>query len=523
MKKIILVDDEIFARKGLLGLISWNDYGFEIAGEANDGEEAIQLIEELQPDLVISDIRMPVMDGLSLIGEIRDRGIASPKFVIISGYGDFKYAQQAVRFGVQDFLLKPIDEEELAQTLIRIKGVLDREVSRHDSRQSLNLRLERLLAGESDPGYARETANLLGFRADQDFCYFLVERNNTPFGSASEAEAQQRLSGWKRAAAETFGQSLKVTVCEQGVSTFGLIVPSDSLTGLGKSWQALGEALVRAIPEEERAEVRIYAGKPAKGLHAVAESYRTAKKAVRYKFAFADSRFIGYEQTLEAELNYVELDAKLHARLVESVEESDAGSCAHLVDRMFETFCRERFAPESVRSAIARCVLGVISIVREMEGAEQELSSLKPVLDWHEEPHTPDGLKRLFHTFLTESLAYIAELRKEKAKGDICKIKSYIEANYRENLSLKSIAKKFYMNPVYLGQLFKKTYGVYFNDFLLNIRVQEAKKLLRKTDLRVYEIASYVGFSNADYFATQFEKVEGKTPTEYKNSLLAKN
>nr|WP_255807778.1 helix-turn-helix domain-containing protein [Cohnella mopanensis] len=89
-------------------------------------------------------------------------------------------------------------------------------------------------------------------------------------------------------------------------------------------------------------------------------------------------------------------------------------------------------------------------------------------------------------------------------------------------MSLKSISKRFYMNPVYLGQLFKKTYGVYFNEFLLHIRIDEAKKQLRQTNKRVYEIAANVGFGNADYFVSQFEKVEGKTPTEYKNAMIAK-
>jgi two-component system response regulator YesN len=87
---------------------------------------------------------------------------------------------------------------------------------------------------------------------------------------------------------------------------------------------------------------------------------------------------------------------------------------------------------------------------------------------------------------------------------------------------LKTISKRFYMNPVYLGQLFKKTYGVYFNEYLLQIRIAEAKRQLRQTDRKVYEIAASVGFGNADYFVCQFEKVEGRTPTEYKNAILAK-
>ncbi|MBO9598418.1 MAG: response regulator, partial [Cohnella sp.] len=127
MMKIILVDDEIFVRKGLLALIPWQRLGYEVVGEADDGEEAMKLIDRLRPDVVITDIRMPVMDGLRMIGNVRENGGYAPKFIIISGYSDFKYAQQAVRYGVQDFILKPIDEDELTVALLRIKDLIEEE------------------------------------------------------------------------------------------------------------------------------------------------------------------------------------------------------------------------------------------------------------------------------------------------------------------------------------------------------------------------------------------------------------
>jgi len=135
---------------------------------------------------------------------------------------------------------------------------------------------------------------------------------------------------------------------------------------------------------------------------------------------------------------------------------------------------------------------------------------------------SPAELKRLLSSFLLECASFVCKLRKEYAKGGIQKIKAYIEAHYNENISLKSIASVFYMNPVYLGQLFKKTYGLHFNEFLLQLRIGEAKKLLRQTDCRVYEIAEKVGFGSADYFVTRFEKLERMTPTEYRNKLLEK-
>jgi len=143
------------------------------------------------------------------------------------------------------------------------------------------------------------------------------------------------------------------------------------------------------------------------------------------------------------------------------------------------------------------------------------------MLGWQDINLSLGELKKLFTVFIEESQQSIAELRKEQQKGGIQKIKCYIEGNFSQNISLKSIAAQFYINPVYLGQLFKKTYGVYFNEFLLQLRVNEAKKLLRQScSMRIYEIAEKVGFSNSDYFVTQFEKIEHMTPTEYRNKLM---
>lgn len=117
MLKVLLVDDEMYVRKGLYELIDWMDLNMEIIGEAENGAEALNLIESLQPDVIITDIRMPILDGLELIRAVEKMPLLEPVFIIISGYHDFKYAQQAIRYGVHDYILKPIDDEELTTTL----------------------------------------------------------------------------------------------------------------------------------------------------------------------------------------------------------------------------------------------------------------------------------------------------------------------------------------------------------------------------------------------------------------------
>lgn len=155
-----------------------------------------------------------------------------------------------------------------------------------------------------------------------------------------------------------------------------------------------------------------------------------------------------------------------------------------------------------------------------MGGNDEGLQQLKELAQQSHEGWNLRLLKDAFLIALEEAEDYVSHLRMERSKGDISKIKRYIDANYTENINLKSIAALFYMNPVYLGRLFRKSYNQYFNDYLLNLRIHEAKKLLRQTDLRMYEVAARVGFQNADYFVTQFEKLVKLSPTEYRNLLM---
>jgi len=521
MKKTILVDDEYFARKGLLGLIPWEKYGYEIIGEAEDGEEALELIERLAPDLVITDIRMPVVDGLELIQTVRERGDKSTKFIIISGYGDFKYAQQAVRFGVQDYLLKPIDEVELTDTLGRIAELSKPTWTEAGDRLIQSSLFGRLLSGQMDVKDISEAARVLGLPKDKPMRYFELELNDAPT-TLTEAERLERLEMAKEAARAVLAR------CSPGNEPF-LYARSSSEIGFlafetgAENTRKLAEELLRTINKKIQGEVRIYAGALSPELSFAKNSYLTALESTAYKYAWEARRVILYEETKDIVLQVRDIDTSLFSELMESLELNAGDSMTLYVDRMFEEFQEQRFTPESIASSISRAVHGITRIIQTMQGNENSIATLRPIMQWQQEPRTLSGVKRLFIDFLSECSDYISELRCSKGKGDIGKIKAYIENHFSENMSLKSISKRFFMNPVYLGQLFKKTYGVYFNEFLLRIRIDEAKKQLRQTNKKVYEIAANVGFGNADYFVSQFEKVEGKTPTEYKNAMIAKD
>jgi len=524
LHRAILVDDEPFTRKGLMKLIDWETCGFQIVGEADNGEDALELIKRVQPELVITDIRMPVIDGLELIRCVTMENIAAPYFIIISGYNDFNYAQQAMRYGVHDFVVKPIDEIEFAHTLTKLndKLKLKQEEQVRNNRLLGGEMIQSLILGEANEATISEWEQRLHLKEEDRIFYLFAELNdNYNWFPYEEKVSYARFK-------ELVEQELvRIASAEQPIclnehrNRIGILLPGYLLAQWGGDLERLLIAFRDALDEHLGKGVFLYAGSAVQGLSEIRESYKTAKEAILYKYINEDSRIVIFDQIQSEKLNYIGFDPADFNKFMEQMEELQLEAAITIVNKWFHDFREKRYAPEAVKMNIQLCLMGILKTIRNMEGDEQSLLTLGPLLSWHDSHLSLGELKKLFIAFIEESQLSIAELRREQLKSDIQKIKSYIEANYSQNISLKSIAALFYVNPVYLGQLFKKTYRVYFNEFLLQLRVNEAKKLLRQSrTMRIYEIAEKIGFSNADYFVTQFEKIEHMTPTEYRNKLL---
>jgi two-component system, response regulator YesN len=524
MHRVLLVDDETYTRKGIRNLVDWQSCGFEVVNEADNGEDALSMIESIKPDLVITDIRMPVLDGLELIRRTKENKLlVQPFFIIISGYDDFKYAQQAVRYGVQDFILKPIEAEVIEAALRQLNDKLfaERRRAREQEQVRGEMMITSLIQGDIDEQMLPEYSRLLNLRGENHLRYVFIELNDVhPWREVEYPFDQERIKlGIIQTLREEFAQD---SFLYEHRNRYGLIwIERESAQfSSGKQHTSDFPSLQEKLTTLLETPVFIYLGKQVDSLRDLSESYRTAKNATLYKFIKNDSRLVVYEHIEFIPLSFIDLDQSWYHRFIEQIEEQGTQPVMSSIDVLFKNFQANHLAPEAIKLAIHQCVSGILKIMKQMEFQSDELHTLDAIVSWQDMNLSLDELKRLFSAFIMESMDRLSKHRKESIKGGIQKIKSYIETNYADNISLKGIASHFYMNPVYLGQLFKKTYGVFFNEFLLQIRVNEAKKLLRQTDLRIYEIAERVGFSNSDYFVTQFEKTQHMTPTEYRNTLM---
>ena len=512
--KVFIVDDDRYVRKGLISLIDWEGCGYEVCAEADNGEDALEYIQRYNPDLVITDIKMPVLDGLELIKNIVEHKKANPNFIIISGYSDFKYAQKALKYGVQDFILKPIDKEEMEETLKKVAEKLTKELQLNKSRENILAvtAFNDLITGEVKDEFLHDCVNKLNINKAKGIAYIIIEINNV---------AVNPIKTRRIITTTMHGEDLNTTILmrEHGNNRIGMLVNSDEIQKFRGNIIDFTEGLKTELTTNLKTDVTIYVGRIVNEPVNIKDSYESAIQALQFKYVEPSDKPIVYGNTQNTSVNYIELDNAQYQLLMEQIEENKKLDIRKTIDSMFEQFQEKAFAKDAVRTSINRVVHEVIKTLQSMDGDENNLVSLQQTLNWDNQPNTLIVIKEIFLDFILEAAELINKLNKASAIGNVRRIKQYVDSHYQDDLTLKKIANKFFMNPVYLGQLFKKNYGMYFKEYILQVRINEAKRNLRQTDMRIYQVAQNVGFSNPDYFVTQFEKATGMTPTQYRKKL----
>ncbi|MDM5327460.1 response regulator [Neobacillus sp. CF12] len=525
MNKVILVDDEMYFRKGLRNLINWEDCGFQVVGEAANGEDALKLIHEVNPDLIITDIRMPVLDGIGLIKQAIEIEAIQSKFIIISGHSDFIYAQQALRYGVHDFVLKPIDQDEIEQTLRSLSKTINEQKKLHDQRMEEQAKVvfNHLLLGKAEEiEHSGDLLNLLSVGNPNEFFYLLIEVNGV-FDESNlnnEERVRQIKLTLTSVIRDVCSSHERIWVQKVAQCAVGVLITSNHLSRFQMSINKFMTWVKKELTIRISEDFTFYAGEAVPSLTLLKKSADAVERARQHKYANNEDGIIFFEDIVEKQITYAEPDETIYQSLIEHIEEESTTQIIHSLEILFQSLVAKKLSQTAVLASLNSFVYSVLKIIKKMGGDPSNLQSYRIIYTLHNYNLTMPQLKDLIIDFIIECKDEISKLRKQSANGEAHKIKQYIDLHYHENISLKTIASKFFMNPVYLGQLFKKTYGIYFKDYLLQVRINEAKKMLRQSEKRIYEIAECVGFNNTDYFVTIFGKLENITPSEYRNKLI---
>jgi two-component system, response regulator YesN len=508
MLQVLLVDDEPWVLEGLRTMVNWEKHGFQVCGEALDGPEALLKMQELQPDLVVTDIHMPVISGLELIERSKRLLVKPPKFVILSGYDDFNYALTAMRQRVAEYLLKPIDEEGFEAILDRLALTIaeERELERSSSRkQSLfkNNILNRLIQGEEGAQLEQEAAAALQLEGDPELCCLLIDVGAYP------PDLKQRVLGY-------FPLNADRSFLD-GLGRVGVIVRTDELPQT--QLEEIGLAMSGGLSGPE-SPVIVAMSSAGKGIRSIRELYQQTLETVKAKREQGKIGFFlpcHHPQPMKTE----EVLKGKFEQLLDAVLEGDAGAAEAAVEEVFGSSACGLAGVESIRAFAANMELTLCRRIKKA-GGDADVFMVRVQSNEGDSGGMNDypSLKRYLHKLCREASLMLAGLRRQNENNTMFQVIQYVDEEFRSKLKLQTLAKKFHMNPTYLGQVFKKETGKAFNEYLNEKRIEEAKRLLKRTPMKISDIALQVGYPNTDYFISKFKQATGILPSVFKSEFL---
>ncbi|MFD0716262.1 response regulator [Paenibacillus sp. GCM10027626] len=520
MYKALIVDDEPRILKGLHNIIQWEDYGIEIAGQAGNGAEALRMIEGSRISILITDIHMPEMDGLELIRQLKRRGL-SVRTIILSGYSDFTYVKEAALLGIENYLLKPIVRDELSSTLLNIIEKIEHETNQqiHLRNASLILKnniLYRWLMGNISHVQLKERADLL--QIDLNSQHYVVGLIKLIFEEDHEPVYKNLMNfACENICNELLTARTNVITLNDPNGLIVVIFYGDDACCTDQSVHDMLQECISAAGKFLKRDVFVTVGSHESDSEHVHQSYSNARQLMEYSLIIPPNSIVCYDQitgepNVKNEKTKIEFDA-----FQTSLSLKDKEQAAAFIDDTFRMVGQMKgIPPLYVQNLSIEMLYRILSALNQLR---IETATLL------------DGQDNMFiHLLKVKHLDEMRDWLKSialKAIEKICseedsmnplvkRVLDYLESNYSDNISLKTIAASFHVNAAYLGQLIIKEKNETFSNLLNMKRIEAAKELLRHTSLGLNEIATQVGYVNQSYFNALFKKITGAYPTRYR-------
>lgn len=531
MYQLILADDETEIRQGLKEVIPFEALGFTVVGESANGMEALQLCEQLEPDLLITDIRMPLMDGLTLCRRVRE-AVPATQFIILSGYDDFEYARQAIEVKTMGYLLKPISAAEFAAVLKQAKIDLDEEFHkrtdirrlREHFRESLPLLRETLMGSLLSGGVAadRALASARKYGEDlqaQSYAVALVRPAEAEDG-AGIGDPELRIFAVRNILAEVLearaqGYRIQIFMYNSMLAVLFLLSSTDD---------TLFSDCLHHL-EEARKTVRHYLDFPLfLGVSSLcSELSRTASAARQAATALDQCVLSGQEQTLcisdlqrngQAELTADELLLRKLSNLIKS---GDGPQSTLLLAELMDACRHGHPSPKAWQAYLLEILLCILHLISELslsrDTLDEPLEQLTQLIlcSCPSVDSAQDALQQL----ITAVLSAADRQRKTSSRLLADEAEQYLRENYaQEDMTLEKLCLHLHISPSYFSMVFKKETRKTFHQYLTELRMDKALTLLRSTELKTAEIAQQVGLPDPSYFSYCFKKHFGHSPSK---------
>ncbi|MBW4084551.1 response regulator [Paenibacillus sp. S150] len=543
MYKLLIVDDEPTVRFGLRSYFNWSSYGIEIMGEADDGDVALRIIEKDPPDLILTDVRMPGMDGISLSRHIH-AAYPQAKIIFVSGHDDADYLKSALKVSAVDYIFKPVNLEELSTVIQRVVSRLDAERAEQRFRVDMQSKLkegmpllrEKFLLSLISTGAPKkglsERLRFLGLSLPADGVYWVlvisVDDLAEVTGSRSEPDLQLLWYSVLNICQELIDRHLSGYAIEHRTGEFVGILRENTEGGItedhAEALLELAGDILANVEKWLKISVTIGISERVAGLMDLLHSYRQAREAADHKWYLGKNRIITMDSLESPDTeagSFSRYDPVYNEKLVSVLKAADSEQLREVLDRLFADLNRgRRDGLKYGRNVCLQIVLAVGQLLLELNTQSPELEAAESRL-WETlfEKETLGEMRTLIEDHLLAVCGRIREKRSGKVANLIERVRGIIRQRYADGgLTVADIGKEVFLTPTYVSLLFKQETGQTINEFLTQIRVDKAKELLRNPQYKFYDICYAIGYTDPSYFTKLFKKATGVTPSVYRDS-----
>ena len=534
MLKVFLVEDEFVIREGIKNNIDWESHGYEFCGEASDGELAFPMIQKLKPDIVITDIRMPFMDGLTLCRLIK-KEMPWIEIIILSGYEEFEYAKEGINLGIAGYLLKPISGEELLKEIDKLSKEIENKQKEQEIKEKYEKEMEEnyfqekkalfqyLVTGDKTLEELLETAHRLEIDLSSIWYNIVLFKAQSEYHAYNEysnslMEIDQKIESL------VGDNAAKVLVFDRNLEGKAFLFKADSGEELSQFQVDFFEKIRKIIADYKNIRYFGGIGTPVNRIRELPISFEKASHAFAHRYLVKDSLFFDIENieqktSLEKEefdigkINSKQID---RGKIQDFLKIGDKKEVVYFVDEFFKNLNADLIKANLFWQYIIMdsyfCIVDFVEGL-QMPRDEIETPDMNSSLFQNAE-----GAKNYVVKIMQQALILREKASKNRYDDVVREVIEYIEKNYMdENLSLNLLASHVNFSPNHLSTIFSQQTGQTLIKYLTDFRMNKAKELLRCTGKRSSVVSTEVGYKDPHYFSYLFKKTQGMTPTQYRS------
>ena len=535
MLKVFLVEDETIIREGLRDIIPWQQYGYTLVGDAGDGEQALPLIRETKPDVLITDIKMPFMDGLAL-SSLVSRELPNTKIIIISGYDDFEYARQAIRIGVEQYLLKPITKATLTATLSEVREKIQSERQAEDYLEKFRSEVqeyeqfsrrrffEQIVTGQLSVGEIYERAGTLGIAIEAQYynliLYSVQGQSDQAFFSKENTDPAVQV---RDTLTRFFSGAPEYLMFRWNLLTYAVLIKGEREKMDTLVQHCIDTIRAQAQPYEGQVEWCVAVGQKTERLSGLAECFEVLSHTYSYRHLMREhvltkentAEFAGGEDESRLKnLDMAKIDpAVVRGFLLNGTKEELSDFIQEYVGGLYEAAASKMFCQYLALNVRFTAIAYLESLGLKQEDFLEELPGVSSAGTQVKR----EELGNYIHEVLGRALDLRDLESRSQGKDMIRQAVEYINLHYAdENLSLREVAGYTNVSANYFSAVFSQEMQQTFVEYLTKKRMDRAKELLRQGEKRSAEIAAEVGYKDPHYFSFVFRKSQGCTPRYYR-------